>query len=241
MPELAIVIPTYNESKNIKPLVARLDQTLDGIDWQVLFVDDDSPDNTADVVTELGRSHARVACLKRVGEKGLSSACIAGMRHVCAPVYAIMDADLQHDETRLPLMLEQIRVGADLCIGTRYSSGGSVGEWGMVRQVISRSATWMTNFLLGTRLSDPMSGFFMVTDNVMHHVFKDLEGQGFKILLDIVVHARQDIVIREVPFTFRPRVAGESKLRLSVIVALLVFLGKKAPRRFMQRIFPVHP
>lgn len=238
MPELAIVIPTFNESKNIQPLVARLDQTLDGIDWRVLFVDDDSPDKTADVVTELGQSHARVACLKRVGRRGLSSACIEGMQQLRAPVYAIMDADLQHDETRLPLMLEHIRAGADLCIGTRYSSGGSVGEWGLLRQVISRSATWMTNFLLGARLSDPMSGFFMVTDAVMQQVFKDLDGQGFKILLDIVVHARQDIVIREVPFTFRPRMAGESKLRFSVILALLAFLVKKSPRRLMQRLFP---
>ncbi|MBF8274542.1 MAG: hypothetical protein HW380_3647 [Magnetococcales bacterium] len=233
MPDLAIIIPTFNESKNIRPLVSRLDAVLEGVDWSVLFVDDDSPDGTAEVVSELGKDHWRVSCLKRVGRRGLSSACIEGMRQAKAPVYAIMDADLQHDETRLPLMLAEIRSGADLCVATRYAGGGSVGEWGMGRRVISRSATWITNVLIGARMSDPMSGFFMVTDAVMQQVFPKLDGMGFKILLDIVVHARKNIEIREVPFHFRPRLAGESKMGFQVIVALLVFLVKKAPRRVM--------
>ncbi|MBF0131246.1 MAG: polyprenol monophosphomannose synthase [Magnetococcales bacterium] len=236
MPDLAIVVPTYNESKNIRELVGRLDGVLAGIDWQVLFVDDDSPDGTADVVRALGEEHSRVSCLKRVGRRGLSSACIEGMQQVRAPVYAIMDADLQHDETRLPLMLAKVRsAGVDICIGTRYAEGGSVGAWGLGRRLISRAATWMTNFLLGTRMSDPMSGFFMVTDGIMQQVYPRLDGQGFKILLDIVVNAPKGVVIGEVPFTFRPRIAGESKLGISVIVALLVFLMKKAPGRLMGR------
>lgn len=233
MPDLAIVIPTYNESKNIVKLVERLDGVLVGIDWQVLFVDDDSPDGTAEVVRKLGGEHHRVSCLKRVGRRGLSSACIEGMKQVQAPVYAIMDADLQHDETRLPLMLVQIRAGVDICIGTRYAGGGSVGDWGLGRKFISRAATWMTNFLIGTQMSDPMSGFFMVTDGIMQQVYPKLDGQGFKILLDIVVNAPKGMTIGEVPFTFRPRMEGESKLGISVIVALLVFLVKKVPGRLM--------
>lgn len=234
MPELAIVIPTYNESKNIRPLVARLDEVLDGVDWGVLFVDDDSPDGTADVVQQLGAVHKRVSCLKRVGRRGLSSACIEGMQTAKAQVYAIMDADLQHDETRLPLMLKEIRLGgADICIGTRYAGGGSVGDWGAGRRFISLFATWLTNFLVGSQMSDPMSGFFMVTADVVQQVLPKLDGRGFKILLDIVVHARKDCIIREVPFTFRPRVAGESKLGLKVVVALVLFLIKKAPGRWL--------
>ncbi len=235
MSELAIIIPTYNESRNIRPLVARLDVACDGIDWNVLFVDDDSPDGTSEVVVEVGRSHPRVSCLKRVGRRGLSSACIEGMQRAKASVYAVMDADLQHDESRLPLMFAEIRSGADICIGTRYGAGGSVGNWGMWRRFVSRSATWMTNLLLGSRMSDPMSGFFMVRNEVMQGVFPQLEGQGFKILLDIVVHADRSAVIREVPYTFRPRLEGESKLGGGVIVALLVFLMKKAPRRLLGR------
>ncbi|MBF0110960.1 MAG: polyprenol monophosphomannose synthase [Magnetococcales bacterium] len=238
MPELALIIPTYNESGNIGPLVSRLDVACEGIDWMVLFVDDDSPDKTADVVAEVGRRHPRVSCLKRVGRRGLSSACIEGMRHVRAPVYAVMDADLQHDESRLPLMLDRIRAGDDVCVGTRYAAGGSVGEWGLSRRFISWSATALTNLLLGLRLSDPMSGFFMVTAKVMDQVFPRLEGQGFKILLDIVVHADRSIAIGEVPFTFRPRRIGESKLGGGVIVALLLFLLKKAPGRLMTFMRP---
>src|SRR2546422_3568039 len=148
--ELSIVVPTFCERENVPELIKRLDACLKQHRWEVIFVDDDSPDGTADVVRELAQRDDRIRCLLRIGRRGLSSACIEGMLASAAPVMAIMDADLQHDETRLPVMLQAIRdKQADLVIGTRYAEGGSVGTWNPLRVAMSRFATRLGN-LVGT-------------------------------------------------------------------------------------------
>ncbi|MBP6809091.1 MAG: glycosyltransferase, partial [Chromatiaceae bacterium] len=127
-PELAVIIPTFNEAGNVAEIARRLQACLQGIAWEIIFVDDDSPDGTAARVQELARRDPRIRLLRRVGRRGLSSACIEGMLASTAPYLAVIDADLQHDETRLPLMLERIKAGElDLVVGSRYVAGGSLG------------------------------------------------------------------------------------------------------------------
>jgi dolichol-phosphate mannosyltransferase len=138
---VSIVVPTFNESENVRALLGRLDVTLGTTGWEVIFVDDDSPDGTSTVVREIACGDYRVRCLQRMGRRGLSSACIEGMLATSAPTIAVIDADLQHDETVLPIMLAEIeQAGADVVVGTRYSNGGSTGDWNGSRKAMSRIA-----------------------------------------------------------------------------------------------------
>ncbi len=217
-PELAVIIPTFNEVGNVQEIVKRLEVVLKGVRWEVIFVDDDSPDGTALAVLEMGKRNAHIRCLKRVGRRGLSSACIEGMLSTSATYLAVMDADLQHDEGILPQMLAHLRTqNFNLAIGTRYMEGGGVGEWDSARQSSSRLATWVSQKMLGVKLNDPMSGFFMITRQAFEPCVNRLSSMGFKILLDIVVSSPQTLSYVEVPFHFRTRLHGESKLDQKVI------------------------
>jgi dolichol-phosphate mannosyltransferase len=217
-PELAVIIPTFNEVGNVQEIANRLDAVLKGVRWEVIFVDDDSPDGTALAVMEMGKKSSHIRCLKRVGRRGLSSACIEGMLSTSATYLAVMDADLQHDESILPQMLEHLRSHHyQLAIGTRYMQGGGVGEWNAARQSSSRMATWVSQKMLGVKLNDPMSGFFMITRQAFEPCVNRLSSMGFKILLDIVVSSPKTLSYVEVPFHFRNRLFGESKLDQKVI------------------------
>ncbi len=217
-PELAVIIPTFNEVGNVQEIVKRLEVVLKDVRWEVIFVDDDSPDGTALAVMEMGKRNAHIRCLKRVGRRGLSSACIEGMLSTSATYLAVMDADLQHDESILPLMLESLRSQKyELAIGTRYMEGGGVGEWDSARQSSSRLATWVSQKMLGVKLNDPMSGFFMISRQAFEPCVNRLSSMGFKILLDIVVSSPKTLSYVEVPFHFRVRLSGESKLDQKVI------------------------
>jgi dolichol-phosphate mannosyltransferase len=217
-PELAVIIPTFNEVGNVQEIVKRLEVVLKDVRWEVIFVDDDSPDGTALAVMEMGKRNAHIRCLKRVGRRGLSSACIEGMLSTSATYLAVMDADLQHDEAILPQMLEHLRTqNFNLAIGTRYMEGGGVGEWDSARQSTSKLATWVSQKMLGVKLNDPMSGFFMITRQAFEPCVNRLSSMGFKILLDIVVSSPQKLSYVEVPFHFRTRLYGESKLDQKVI------------------------
>ena len=240
MPELALIIPTYNESENVAPLMEKLRAALAGVDWEAIFVDDDSPDRTWAAVAAIAAADPRVRGLRRVGRRGLSSACIEGMLATAAPVLAVMDADLQHDERILPAMLAKIRGdGCEVVVGTRYAAGGGIGDWGAGRAWMSRFATRLGDALLGKNpTSDPMSGFFMLRREVFEEAVENLSGEGFKILLDILATVRRPLKIGEVPFTFRLREHGESKLSLGVLngFALLLadtLLGRWVPARFL--------
>ncbi len=229
--ELTVVVPAYNERANVEPLIAKLTAALEGIAWEVIYVDDDSPDGTAQAAKAIGERDPRVRCIRRVGRRGLAGACIEGILSSSAPYVAVMDADLQHDETVLPRMLEALRSGADIAVGSRYVEGGSSGEGlNAIRQWGSDLATNLARRGLGVALTDPMSGFFMVRRDVVEGIAENLSREGFKILLDIVATSRNNLSVVEVPFTFRERLEGESKLDSLVTAQYLGLLVSKATR-----------
>ena len=238
--ELCVVIPTLNERPNIEPMISRLHEVLVGVEWEAIFVDDDSSDGTPDLVRSISETDNRIRCLQRIGRRGLSSACLEGMGATSAKVFAVIDADMQHDESKLKEMLDLIRGGeTDLVVGSRYMEGGSTGEWSQGRVVISKVATVLASVLFkGTKLTDPMSGFFMVTRDALMGAVHHMSGKGFKILVDIVASSPSKLRTAEVPYTFRPRVAGETKLDTLVIWEYLLLLydkmfGRILPARFL--------
>jgi len=225
-PELTIVIPTYNERANIAILVDRLRQTLTDVTWEAIFVDDNSRDGTAAEARAIGEHDDRIRCIRRIGRRGLSGACIEGMLASQARYVAVMDADLQHDETLLSAMLDRLRTGeVDLAVASRYVEGGSADSFSANRARISRWSGEISRRFLKVELSDPMSGFFMIRRRVIEDLAPSLSSQGFKILLDIVATARGRLRVVELPFVFRERLHGESKLdsRIALdFVALLI-------------------
>ena len=238
-PELCVVIPVLNERDNIAPLVERLREVLAGIPWEVMFVDDDSRDGTRDAVAAIGSRDPRVRLLHRIGRRGLSSAFIEGAQASLAPYIAAMDGDLQHDETVLPKMFAALRDdGVELAIGSRYVAGGGVGEWDAKRAGMSSLATRLSQVVLRTPVADPMSGFFMIRRETFDRAARRLSAMGFKILLDIVASLPTPPVIRELPYQFRNRVAGESKLDAGVLRDYLLLIldklvGHIVPVRFV--------
>ena len=226
--QLSIVVPTYKERGNVAELVRRLDLALAGIAWEVIFVDDNSPDGTAEAVKAIGADDMRVRCIRRVGRRGLAGACIEGMLSSASPFVAVMDADLQHDEKVLPQMLAKLESGAaDLVAGSRYVSGGSAASFSQRRGTISRLATKLTHRLVGTELSDPMSGFFMMRRDRFDAIAPRLSPVGFKILLDIAATAGERLRIAEQPYQFGERFDGESKFNAQIGVEFLGLLLAK--------------
>jgi len=223
LPQLSVIVPTFNERDNVTTLFRRLEATLAGVAWEVIFVDDDSPDGTWDVVRNLARQDSRVRCIRRIGRRGLSGACIEGILASSAPCAAVIDADLQHDETQLPKMLALLQGGAaDLVVGSRYVAGGSADSFNKQRAGASALATEVAKRVLRVKIADPMSGFFMIRRDRFEQLAPQLSTQGFKILLDTVATARGDLRVVEIPFTFGSRLHGESKLDSMVA---LDFLG----------------
>lgn len=237
--ELTIVIPTYNERANVAPMVARLDAALPGVRWEAIFVDDDSPDGTAQAVRSLSEADARVRCIRRVNRRGRASACIEGILAGQGRYVAVLDADLQHDEGILPQMLALLREdAADLAIGTRYGAGGSGDAVEGSRRTISRIAGSFARLMLRVEISDPTSGFFVARRDVIDAIAPELASDGFNTLLDIVTTRRLRLRIREVPYTLRARLHGESKLGARVALdfgaLLLSRLTRGAlPQRFI--------
>lgn len=238
-PELAVIIPTYNEAGNVAEITRRIEASLQGVAWEILFVDDDSPDGTAEQVRQLARQDSRIRLLRRVGRRGLSSACIEGMLATTAPYLAVIDADLQHDETKLPRMLERLKAeNLDLVVGSRYVLGGSVGDWNERRQAMSRFASRLAQRLIKADLADPMSGFFLLRAPVLADCVQALSGVGYKILLDIFASSPRPLRFAEIPYGFRQREVGESKLDNAVLweyvlMLLQKLIGPRIPVRFI--------
>ncbi|MFZ5492341.1 MAG: glycosyltransferase [Pseudomonadota bacterium] len=235
MPELTVVVPTFNEAANVPAVVAEVDRALAGVDWELLFVDDDSPDATADRVRELAQTDRRVRCVQRIGRRGLSSACVEGMLASSAPYLAVMDGDLQHDPALLRTMLDTLRGGqTDIVIGSRHVAGGGVGDFSGQRQSISRLATRLSRAVLKADLTDPMSGFFMLTRPALMACLRGgVSGIGYKILVDLFASAPRPLRFAELPYTFRSRQAGESKLDSKVVWDYLMLLADKLVGRFV--------
>jgi dolichol-phosphate mannosyltransferase len=223
LPQLSVVVPTFNERDNVATLYKRLEAALGATPWEVVFVDDNSPDGTWELVRGLAQRDSRVRCIRRVGRRGLSGACIEGILASSAPYAAVIDADLQHDVTQLPKMLALLQGGqAELVIGSRYIEGGSADSFDKQRAGASALATEVAKRVLGVKVADPMSGFFMIRRDRFEQMAPQLSTQGFKILLDIIATARGELRTVEVPYSFGSRLHGESKLDSMVA---LDFLG----------------
>ncbi len=230
-PALSVIVPCFNERANVRPLVARLDAALRGLPWEVVFVDDDSPDGTADEARRVAAADARVRCIRRIGRRGLSSAVVEGALSSSAPFVAVIDGDLQHDETRLPDLLAAVRAGADIAVGSRHVPGGdSEGLAGAWRRRASETGTRLAQRVLPVPLADPMSGYFLLPRPLFERLAPRLTAQGFKVLLDLVLSAPAPLRVVEVPCRFHPRVAGQSKLDILVLVQFAALLLDKLTR-----------
>jgi len=237
--ELAIVVPTFNERDNVRELVSALEQSMAGVEWEIVFVDDDSSDSTADAVRTLAATNRRVRCVQRIGRRGLSSACVEGILATSAPYVAVMDADLQHDESILPEMLARLKnEGLDVVVGSRHVGGGSLGDWDAGRARISSIATRLSRALVPAELGDPMSGYFVMTRTAFMECVRQLSSLGFKILVDLFASSPRPLRFAEVGYTFRNRRHGESKLDSQVAWDYLMLLldktvGRWVPVRFV--------
>lgn len=215
--KLALVIPTLCEAENIGGLLDHVRSVLDpvGIPYEILVVDDDSPDGTGAVVSAISLKDPRVRLLVRKGQRGLSGAILHGWQNTDAAILGVMDADLQHPPELLPQLLSAIQAGSDIAIGSRYTPGGELGSWNPVRKLLSAAAVWVTLPLqkAGLRAKDPMSGFFLVRRRCLKQV--TFQRFGFKLLLEVLVRGRIGSVA-EVPFAFGSRYRGASKAGFKV-------------------------
>src|SRR5580704_8954628 len=230
--ELTVVAPTFNESGNVARLVEKLEATLAGVAWEVIFVDDNSPDGTADLVKQIAARNTRVRCLRRVGRRGLAGAVIEGALASAAPFVAVIDADMQHDETLLPRMLDVLRGGeTDLVVGSRYlDAAGLESGFSPARKAASQFANALGRRALKADVSDPVSGFFMIRREAIDRVADKLQPAGFKILFDIIASQSEPLRVKELPYAFAAREAGESKLDNRVALEYLGLVASKLSR-----------
>lgn len=240
---LALVVPTYCEAENIGALLGHIRSALDPlrIRYQIIVVDDDSRDGTGEAVAAIAREDPRVRLLVRKGERGLSGAILDGWAHANAEVLGVMDADLQHPPALLPQLYAAIRSGSDMAIGSRYTAGGGIGDWNIIRRFLSFAAVRVTWPLQkrGVRARDPMSGFFMLRRACVQGIA--FQRSGFKLLLEILVRGRIHSV-QEIPFAFGLRAGGASKASLKVgwdYLRLLVYLY--AGKIVLHRRKELHP
>lgn len=239
MLDLAIILPTLNERGNLAPLVARIDAAMGNTAWEVIIVDDDSRDGTADEARMLALSDPRVRVIQRIGRRGLASAAIEGFCATAAPFVAVMDADHQHDPALLPAMLASLKAGeAEVCVASRFMQGASTANWAAPeRERLSAFANRVARRLTGVALSDPMSGYFMLSAAHARALVPRLSGIGFKILLDLLATSDRPLRVKEFPLQFAARREGESKLDRAVLFDFLAglydkTLGRVIPTRF---------
>ncbi len=237
--ELAIILPTFNERKNLRPMVERLDKALAGVRWEAIYVDDNSPDGTADEARAIALTDPRIRVIHRIGRRGLASAAIEGMLSTAAPHVAVMDADHQHDPALLPGMLAAVVSGEyDIAVASRFAEGASTEEWGRPDRVkASGVANAIARKVTGVTLTDPMSGYFLLKGDTLRADAHRLSGVGFKILLDILATVDTTLRVKEFPMSFAARAEGESKLDRTVVFEFLVglydkWLGRIIPTRF---------
>jgi dolichol-phosphate mannosyltransferase len=237
--DLTLIIPTYNESKNVLPLVKQLtsllDQTMPG-NYELVVVDDDSPDRTWEVAQALMNDYPQLRVMRRQGERGLSSAVIRGWQAARGKVLGVIDGDLQHPPEILLKMLAAIDEGADLAVASRHVEGGGVSDWSIVRRFLSRGAQVLGLIILPTvvgRITDPMSGYFMVRRSAIAGPV--LNPMGYKILLEVLGRGRVE-QIAEVGYVFQERLEGESKVTWKQYVEYLLHLGRLRSRGRVSRL-----
>ena len=244
MNKLTVVLPTYNESKNIQLVVPRIVEVLSqcqatfDLDFEVMVVDDNSPDGTWKIAEELSRSIPQLRVIRRLHGRGLSSAVMAGFAASTADFLLVMDADLQHDEGALKGFVDAFLKGADIVVGSRKVEGGGIENWNRSRRFVSWTATQLANFAIAQSVSDPMSGFFGVRREFYNEIAADINPRGFKILLEFLARSSGK-KIAEVGYVFRDRLHGESKLSSRIIFEYLEALydlrfGRVVPARFLK-------
>ena len=234
--DATIILPTYNERENIAHAIATITQVMgDGVSWEILVVDDDSPDRTWEVVDALAQQDGRVRCYRRVDRKGLSSAIVDGMSLGRGACLVVADADLQHDLSRIPELLAALD-HAPIAVGTRYANGGGTAGWSRRRLTLSRAATLVCQVALGIRCSDPMSGYFAIRRPAFQEVAHHLNPRGYKLLMELL-HVLRPAQVGEVPYIFSPRRAGESKLSPQVAWDFVLSLAELLSRRLVSARF----
>lgn len=241
--DLAVVVPTYNERGNVPELIARIERVLRDFEWELIFVDDNSPDGTSELIREYAVKDSRIRLLHRIGRRGLSSACIEGMLATPAEYIAVMDADLQHEESILPEMVDRLRAEElDVVVATRNSEGGCMGDFCQARVRLSSLGKKLSGLICRCDVSDPMSGFFVVRRSYFHSVVSRLQDGGFKILLDMLASSERPVRLGEVGYHFNNRTWGESKLDANAAAECLFLiinklLGGVVPPRFAASAF----
>lgn len=223
--KLSVIAPTYNEAANIERLISELESSLQGCDYEIVIADDNSPDLTWAQAESIAKSNRRVRTLRRMGNRGLGPAVVDGFMCATGDAVACIDADLQHDPSILPEMLRALQNGSEVVVGSRYVDGGGVADWNWARRLMSVTATKLADLFLGIAVRDPMSGYFMLWRADFCRICPHLKADGFKILLEILAQLRPHR-IHEVPYTFRNRAAGTSKLSRRVIFAYLLQLSR---------------
>ena len=236
---LAIILPTLNERDNLAPLVDRIEAALGNKGWEVLVIDDNSSDGTAEEARRIARSDQRVRVIQRIGRRGLSSAAIEGFCATAAPFVAVMDADHQHDPALLLPMLEAVEAGkAEIAVASRYADGASTSEWSNPeRERLSGLANRLARKLTGVELTDPMSGYFLLRTETAMALVPRLSGIGFKILLDLLATSEKPLRVKEIPMRFAARRTGESKLDRAIALDFLAGLYDKTLGRFIPTRF----
>lgn len=227
---LSLILPTYNEAKNLPVLLERVHRSVDP--FEVIVVDDDSPDRTWEVGEALKSTYPHLRVLRRIDKKGLSSAVTDGCDAAEGNVFVVMDSDLQHDPSLISHIAQKIEHGADIVVASRYREGGGVGEWVRGRRWLSRLGTFLARKLPNVETSDPMSGFFAVRMDVWKKARPMIVPEGFKILFELLAAIPRGSRIEEVPLQFKPRLHGESKLSFLVQAQFL----KQALRIGLRRI-----
>lgn len=219
---LSITVPTYNERENLRPLVERIAGVLEGREWEIVVVDDNSPDGTAVEAMEMAKEYP-IKVVVREKKQGLASAILNGFRNSGGEIVGVIDADLQHPPELVEELVGAIEQGNDIAIGSRYVSGGRIQEWSLIRKVVSRGAILLARPL--TRVKDSMSGYFFVRREVIERY--EFAPKGYKLLLEVLAYAECDqIKIKEVPYTFMKREIGQSELNGSEIISYLALLSR---------------
>ncbi len=236
-PVVSVIVPTYNEAENITELIDRLRHVLAGTPHEIIVADDDSPDQTWQVARTHTIDDPSVRVLRRFEDRGLSSAVLAGMATAEGRSLAVMDGDLQHDETILPQMVSSIvDDGADICVGTRSGSGGSHGQRSPLRRLVTRTATLLARVLVTkTRTTDPLSGYFVISRTAYERIAPDINPRGFKILLEFIGRG-EGLRLAEVGYRFRPRIRGETKMSGAIVRNYLIAI---LDMRYGRHVSPV--
>ena len=216
MYDLTVIIPTFNEAANIRNIITEVDAIFNEhkLNGEILVVDDNSPDGTLSIVNDVNKTKNNVHLLVRFKDHGLSQSVVDGFTQAFSDIFVVIDADLSHPPSLIPLMYKEIMAGNDIVIGSRYTEGGGIKKWPLKRRIISLGATFLGR-LLFPNITDPVSGYFAVKKSVVERA--PLKPRGYKILLEILGKGIWKKT-KEIPFEFVDREVGSSKLKINTII-----------------------